>query len=64
MVLLKEACENYSLINNKISNWGYRIMSKEPKIVVMGSENVGKTTIMEKLIGNIGKVEYNGTTVE
>ncbi|WP_332244310.1 GTPase [Methanococcus aeolicus] len=39
-------------------------MSKEPKIVVMGSENVGKTTIMEKLIGNIGKVEYNGTTVE
>ncbi|UXM85549.1 GTP-binding protein [Methanococcus aeolicus] len=38
-------------------------MSKEPKIVVMGSENVGKTTIMEKLIGNIGKVEYNGTTV-
>jgi small GTP-binding protein len=38
-------------------------MSKEIKIVVMGSEDVGKTTLMENLIGNIGKVEHNGTTV-
>ena len=36
---------------------------KEIKIVVMGSEDVGKTTLMENLIGNIGKVEHNGTTV-
>ncbi|ABO35988.1 small GTP-binding protein [Methanococcus maripaludis C5] len=38
-------------------------MVKELKIVVMGSEDVGKTTLMEKLIKNIGKVEHNGTTV-
>jgi small GTP-binding protein len=38
-------------------------MSKEIKIVVMGSEDVGKTTLMENLIGKIGKVEHNGTTV-
>jgi small GTP-binding protein len=38
-------------------------MSKELKVVVMGSEDVGKTTLMEKLIENIGKVEHNGTTV-
>ncbi|WP_292460587.1 ATP/GTP-binding protein [Methanothermococcus sp.] len=36
---------------------------KEIKIVVMGSKDVGKTTLMENLIGNIGKVEHNGTTV-
>ncbi len=35
---------------------------KKIKVVIMGSENAGKTTFMEKLIGNIGKVEYNGTT--
>ncbi len=38
-------------------------MSKEIKVVVIGSENVGKTTLMENLIGKIGKVEHNGTTV-
>ena len=38
-------------------------MSKEIKVVVMGSKDVGKTTLMENLIGKIGKVEHNGTTV-
>jgi len=38
-------------------------MVKELKIVVMGSEDVGKTTLMENLITNVGKVEHNGTTV-
>ncbi len=38
-------------------------MSKEIKVVIMGSEDVGKTTLMENLIGKIGKVEHNGTTV-
>jgi hypothetical protein len=38
-------------------------MSKELKVVIMGSEDVGKTTLMENLLGNIGKVEHNGTTV-
>ncbi|WP_459201537.1 GTP-binding protein [Methanococcus sp. CF] len=38
-------------------------MVKELKVVVMGSEDVGKTTLMETLIKNVGKVEHNGTTV-
>ncbi|MBB6401574.1 hypothetical protein HNP92_000859 [Methanococcus maripaludis] len=38
-------------------------MVKELKIVIMGSEDVGKTTLMENLIKNVGKVEHNGTTV-
>ncbi|AEH06395.1 GTP-binding protein [Methanothermococcus okinawensis] len=38
-------------------------IKKEIKIVVMGSEDVGKTTLMENFIGHIGKVEHNGTTV-
>ncbi|AEF96539.1 GTP-binding protein [Methanotorris igneus] len=43
-------------------------MSKEKrkneiKVVVVGSSDVGKTTLMENLIGKIGKVEYKGTTV-
>ncbi len=33
------------------------------KFLVTGSYNSGKTTVMESLIGNIVKVEYNGTTV-
>ncbi|HIP17434.1 MAG TPA: GTP-binding protein [Methanothermococcus okinawensis] len=33
------------------------------KVVILGSEDVGKTTLMENLLGNIGKVEYNKTTV-
>ena len=33
------------------------------KVVVLGSENAGKTTLMENLLGNICKVEYNRTTV-
>ncbi len=37
-------------------------MVKNIKIVVMGSEDVGKTTLMEKFIGNIGKVEHKGIT--
>ena len=31
--------------------------------MVLGSEDAGKTTLMENLLGNIGKVEYSGTTV-
>ncbi|MFQ6051005.1 MAG: ATP/GTP-binding protein [Candidatus Hydrothermarchaeota archaeon] len=33
------------------------------KFLITGSYNSGKTTVMESLIGNIVKVEYNGTTV-
>ena len=33
------------------------------KVVVLGSENVGKTTIMENILDKIGKVEYKGTTI-
>ena len=33
------------------------------KVVVLGSENVGKTTIMENMLDKIGKVEYKGTTI-
>jgi len=36
---------------------------KKLKVVVLGSEDVGKTTLMENLLGNIGKVEYSGSTV-
>ena len=38
-------------------------MKNEIKIVVVGSSDVGKTTLMENLIGRIGKVEYNNITV-
>lgn len=43
--------------------WG-RIMKKreEIKVVVIGSSDVGKTTLMESLIGSIGKVEHRGIT--
>ncbi|XRP97194.1 GTP-binding protein [Methanocaldococcus sp. 16A] len=34
----------------------------EIKVVVVGSSDVGKTTLMENLIGRIGKVEHNGIT--
>ncbi|XRO74802.1 GTP-binding protein [Methanocaldococcus sp. 28A] len=34
----------------------------EIKVVVIGSSDVGKTTLMENLIGRIGKVEHNGIT--
>ncbi|ACV24010.1 GTPase domain-containing protein [Methanocaldococcus fervens] len=37
-------------------------MKKEIKVVVIGSSDVGKTTLMENLIGKIGKVEHNGIT--
>ncbi|MDK2790307.1 MAG: uncharacterized protein PWP15_814 [Methanothermococcus sp.] len=36
---------------------------EEIKIVVMGSQDVGKTTLMENLLDNVSKVEHNGTTV-
>jgi len=32
------------------------------KVVVLGSEDVGKTTIMENILDKMGKVEYKGTT--
>ncbi len=32
------------------------------KVVVIGSNDAGKTTLMESLIGRIGKVEYRGIT--
>ena len=38
-------------------------MKNEMKIVVVGSSDVGKTTLMENLIGRVGKVEYNNITV-
>ncbi len=34
----------------------------EIKVVIIGSNDVGKTTLMENLIGKIGKVEHNGIT--
>jgi small GTP-binding protein len=34
----------------------------EIKVVVVGSSDVGKTTLMENMIGKIGKVEYKGIT--
>lgn len=34
----------------------------EVKVVVIGSSDVGKTTLMENLIDKIGKVEYKGIT--
>jgi len=38
-------------------------MARELKIVVMGSEDVGKTSLMDALLNNVSKVEHNGTTV-
>lgn len=42
---------------------GGKDKKEEIKIVVMGSQDVGKTTLMENLLGSIGKVEHNGTTI-
>jgi len=33
------------------------------KVVILGVENVGKTTIMESILDKIGKTDYKGTTV-
>jgi uncharacterized protein len=38
------------------------IHNKEIKIVVLGTYNSGKTTILERICHNKAKVEYNGTT--
>jgi small GTP-binding protein len=42
---------------------GVVMKKNEIKVVVLGSSDVGKTTLMENLIGKIGKVEHNGTTI-
>jgi len=36
---------------------------KRIKFLVTGSYNAGKTSVMERLIGNIVKVDCNGTTI-
>jgi len=37
--------------------------NKETKIVILGSNNTGKTTTLENICEKMTKVEYNGTTI-
>ncbi len=40
-----------------------RNTNKETKIVILGSNNTGKTTTLENICEKMTKVEYNGTTI-